>query len=172
MADTESTGGLGMRDNSSQPSYEIFMLVLCLFALGSLVLMSFTPEQSEIRQVFIFADFFVCAIFFVDFCLSFLKATNRTRYFFTWGWIDLLSSVPGVEALRIGRASRVLRVLRVLRALRATKLIAAAILTRRRQSVLLAAILVTLLLIIVSSTSVLVFEDVEASNIKTAEDAV
>ena len=35
-----------------------------------------------------------------------------------WGWLDLLSSVPAVDFLRIGRAARILRILRILRGIR------------------------------------------------------
>ena len=35
------------------------------------------------------------------------RARDRRRYFVTWGWIDLLSSIPTVDALRWGRIARV-----------------------------------------------------------------
>jgi len=114
----------------------------------------------------------VCLIFFGDFLVSFLTAPSRWRYFVTWGWVDLLSSIPTVDALRIGRVARVMRIFRVLRGVRATRLIASFVLERRAEGAFLAAALVTLLLLLLASASVLHFENLPDSNIKGPEDAL
>ena len=140
--------------------------------MGALALHSFvvlSPETIEILEI---ADFAICALFLVDFCLNLAYAENRTRYFLTWGWIDLLSSVPAVSALRWGRAARAVRILRVLRGVRATRLIAGAVLERRAQGVFLATLFVTLLLIVFASVAILQFEVVPDTNIKDAGDAL
>src|ERR1700741_2437002 len=102
--------------------------VFALFILGSQVALDLTPES---RQILDYADDALCAVFFIDFCVNLWTAPNRLRYFFTWGWIDLLSCIPSIDALRIGRATRILRILRVLRAIRAAKILAEFILQRR-----------------------------------------
>jgi voltage-gated potassium channel len=154
------------------PAYQLFMLVLCLYALGALAAQTVVRLSAESRGVLDYADYAVCAIFLVDFLISLLRAPNRWHYFATWGWLDLLSSLPTVDVARWGRTARVLRVLRVLRALRATKLLAALVLRRRAQSSFLAASLVALLLVIFCSIAVLHFETEPGSNIKTAEDSI
>jgi voltage-gated potassium channel len=109
----------------------------------------------------------------VDFLVSLLRSPSPFHYFFTWGWIDLLSSIPAVEVLRWGRLARVCRIFRVLRGFRAARLLATCLLERRKQSVVTAASLIALLLVVVASASVLHFETEAADgNIKSAGDAL
>ena len=109
--------------------------------------------------------------FFIDFLICLWYAPNRWRYLVTWGWLDLLSSIPTLEIARWGRVARVIRIFLVLRALRATKLLTWAVLRHRAQNTFLAAIFMTILLIVFSSITVLQFETARGSNIKTGEDA-
>ena len=153
-------------------AYQLFMLALCIYALLALVVERFVPLPEDFRALIHYADFGVCLIFFGDFLVSFLTAPSRWRYFVTWGWVDLLSSIPTVDALRIGRVARVMRIFRVLRGVRATRLIASFVLERRAEGAFLAAALVTLLLLLLGSASVLHFENLPDSNIKGPEDAL
>ena len=153
-------------------AYQLFMLALCIYALLALVVERFVPLPEDFRALILYADFGVCLIFFGDFLVSFLTAPSWWRYFVTWGWVDLLSSIPTVDALRIGRVARVMRIFRVLRGVRATRLIASFVLERRAEGALLAAALLTLLLLLLGSASVLHFENLPDSNIKGPEDAL
>jgi voltage-gated potassium channel len=153
-------------------AYHLFMLALCVYALLALALERFVPLSEDIKRLIQYADFGVCLLFFVDFIVSFFTARSRWRYFVTWGWVDLLSSIPTVDALRIGRAARVMRIFRVLRGVRATRLIASFVLDRRAEGAFLAAALVTFLLLLFASASVLHFETLPDSNIKGPEDAL
>lgn len=152
--------------------YELFMLVLCAAALLALVVERTAPFTPEARHMFQYADLAVCALFFGDFLRSLVKAPDRWRYFRTWGWIDLLSSIPMVDALRAGRLARILRIFRLLRGVRVARLVVDFALTRRAESAVLAASLLTILTISFAGVAVLQFEDVESANIKTPEDAV
>ncbi|MGH8475451.1 MAG: ion transporter [Methylococcales bacterium] len=153
-------------------SYELFMLALCLYALLVLGADSFFQLDDSSRQILQWADDGICGIFFVDFLLSLARAKDRWRYFLTWGWIDLVSSIPMVDALRFGRLARIFRIFRVLRGVRATKLIAGFILEWRAEGAFLAAMLVSLLLVVFSSIAVLQFENATDSNIKGPGDAL
>lgn len=102
----------------------------------------------------------------------FFRSRNKTRYFLTWGWLDLLSSIPMVASLRWGRAARILRIFRVLRGVKSAKLITQMIVERRAQSMVLAVTLVMLVLISISSISVLHFENTADSPIHTPGDAL
>ncbi|MDB4912410.1 MAG: ion transporter [Gemmatimonadetes bacterium] len=124
------------------------------------------------RQVLEITDDLICAVFFVDFVVHLTRARHPLHYFITWGWIDLLSSVPAVSFLRWGRAARVVRILRVLRGARATKVMAEAILERRGRGLLLAALLVSLLLVVFASIGILQFETAPESNIRSGSDAL
>jgi voltage-gated potassium channel len=79
---------------------------------------------------------------------EFARSKNRYRYFFTWGWLDLLSSIPAVHLARWARTARVIRIVRVLRGLRATKLIATLVIRRRARNAALAGSLIALLLVV------------------------
>jgi voltage-gated potassium channel len=152
--------------------YLIFILVLSILAIIALGIETvFTLDQSTM-QILGFADTAVCIVFFMDFLIQSSRTENKAKYFFTWGWIDLLSSIPMLEFLRWGRAVRIIRIFRVIRGLKSAKLITKAILEKRSQSTALAIILVFLVLISISSISVLHFESTAGGNIKTAGDAV
>ena len=152
--------------------YQLFMLILCVLALSALAAETMLALTPGTRQILQYADNAVCALFFGDFCVQLARAPNRWRYFVRWGWVDLLSSIPMIDALRVGRAARVLRVLRILRGVRSTRLLAEFVLRRRAQGAFLAASLLSLLLIVVGSIAILEFEDVKGANIVSADDAV
>jgi voltage-gated potassium channel len=148
------------------------MLSLCVFALGALAVERFVNLSDPMSDVLQFADQAVCFIFLLDFGYSLATAPNRWAYFRTWGWIDLLSSIPNVAALRVGRGARILRIIRVLRGVRATRILVGTVIHRRAESAALSAALATILLIVFASAAILQFESEPESNIKTAEDAV
>jgi voltage-gated potassium channel len=152
--------------------YQLFMLSLCLFALIALAMDTLLPLGASTRDVLRYADTAVCALFLVDFLVQLARAPSRWHYFVRWGWVDLLSSIPMVDVLRVGRAARIMRILRVLRGVRSTKLLAEFVLGRRAQSAFLAATLVSILLVVFASIAMLQFEQTPGANITTAQDAV
>ena len=156
----------------ASPAYDMVMLTLSLFALGALAARTVVRLQPETVGVLEYADTAVCIAFFVDFLWSLWRAHDRAHYIVTWGWLDLLSSLPSVDVLRWGRLARVLRILRVVRGVRASRFLALLILRRRAQNVFLAASLVAATLIVLCSIAVLHFETDPHSNIRTAEEAL
>ena len=161
-----------MRVSTDSAPYQVFMLALCIYALAALGVQAAFRPDAEVRALLQYADTAVCAVFFIDFLISLYRAPNRWRYFYTWGWLDLLSSVPALDAARWGRAARIARIFRVLRGLRAARILAQLVLERRAQSTFLAAALVALLLLVVASVSILLVETTADSNIRSAGDAV
>ena len=152
--------------------YQLFMLALCVYVLVALAAESLIVRDENTRLILQSADMFVCVVFFGDFLLSLYRAGDRWRYLYTWGWIDLASSIPTIGLARWGRAARAARIVRVLRGVRATKILGDLALARRRQSALLAASLVAFLMLVFAGISILQVETAPESNIKTAEDAV
>lgn len=152
--------------------YLLFMVALSAYALLALAIVTFVPLSPEVREILHDFDVGVCVLFLVDFLVSFLRAERRVRYFFRWGWLDLLSSIPTINSLRWARAARILRIIRVLRGIRATRILTGVLLKRRAEAAFLAAFLITLLLVIISSIAVLQFETSPQANIRTAEDAL
>lgn len=152
--------------------YQLVMLTLCLFALGAWAVDGVARLTLETQRILEAADLVVCAVFLGDFLVQLATAENRWRYFVRWGWIDLLSSIPMVDALRFGRAARVLRILRLPRGVRATRVLVGFLLGRRGEGGAVSAALLTLLLLVSGSLAILQFERVEGANIRTTGDAV
>lgn len=164
----------GMSEQRRIPStgYNLFLLLLSLFALANLAAYAtgrLRPETAEILQL---ADVIVCVFFLADFLVQLATVPDKLRYFFTWGWLDLLSSIPTIDAMRWGRLLRMFRIVRVLRGIRAAKLISE-LLHKRAQNAALAAFIISLVLITFSSIAILRFEEfASGGNIKNAQDAL
>jgi voltage-gated potassium channel len=159
-----------VRNESVQ--YQLFMLAVSFYTLVALGIGVILRPEGEIRKVLEFSDTAICAVFLVDFVVCLYKAPNRWRYMYTWGWLDLVSSIPVVEVARWGRAARLARLLRVLRGVKATRLLGTVAVAKRTQSAFLAVALIAILLHIIASISILQVESAPESNIKTAEDAL
>jgi voltage-gated potassium channel len=161
-----------MASETKTNPYQIFMLVLSIISLvllGISLVFSLSPATETLIN---YADNAICVLFFVDFLILFYRAENKVKYFFTWGWLDLLSSIPLLDAFRLGRASRIVRILRVLRGLRAARLFTTFIVEKRTESGLLSAVLVVIVLVLLSSLAILQFEAGAEGNIQTAGDAL
>lgn len=161
-----------MEKRIESPTYELGMLVLSIFAIGLLAVRTTAAVGAEVTTVLEYADYAICVAFFGDFLWSLCHAQRRWKYLATWGWLDLLSSIPTVDLFRWGRIARVLRVVRIVRGLRASRLLALMILRRRAENVVLAAALAAGMLIVFSCVAILSFETAADSNIRTAEDAL
>lgn len=155
-----------------RPLYQLFMLALCALALAGIILQHVLPHDPEIKAILDTADLLICIAFAIDFFVSLANAPDRVRYFVTWGWLDLLSSIPMLDVARWGRLASMARIARLLRSIRAARVLSTVILSKRRQSTLLAATLLALVLIVASSTAILHLEKGSEANIRTAENAV
>jgi len=164
--------GEGHHHTNMSAGYHLVMLVLSLYAIAALAAEAAMRLDPQIRVVLSYADYSVCALFAADFCISLWRAPHRLRYLSTWGWLDLLSSVPVLSVARWGRVARVARVFRVLRGIKATKEISAVLLQQRARNTFLAVSLLALLLVVTCSIAILHFETAPESNIHTAADAV
>ena len=152
--------------------YNAVILLVSLIAIGMLavgVVVELTPTT---RSLLAYVDLAVCGVFMIDFGISLVRAPNRWQYFLTWGWIDLLSSIPVIDSLRWGRAARVVRILRVIRGIKAARFLAAIVFHNRARNALLAGSFVAVVVVFLSSFAILQFESHNAGNITSAEDAV
>ena len=144
---------------------------LCAYTLLALAAEVVLRPEGQIRLVLNCADTAICVAFLFDFFQCVYRAPNRLRYL-SWGWLDLLSSIPTVNIARWVRAARLARLIRVLRGVRATKILGNLVLSKRAESAFLAVALVAILLLVAASISILEVETGDASNIKTANDAI
>ncbi len=152
--------------------YNAVILLVSLIAIGMLavgVVVELTPTT---RSLLAYVDLAVCAVFMIDFCISLVRAPNRWQYLLTWGWIDLLSSIPALGLLRWGRAARVVRILRVIRGIKAARFLAAIVFHNRARNALLAGSFVAVVVVFLSSFAILQFESHNEGNITSAEDAI
>lgn len=152
--------------------YNAVILLVSLIAIGMLavgVVVELTPSS---RSLLAYVDLAVCGVFLIDFVVSLARATNRWQYLITWGWIDLLSSIPVLDSLRWGRAARVVRILRVIRGIKAARFLAAIVFRNRARNALLGGSFVAVVVVFLSSFAILQFESQNEGNITSAEDAV
>lgn len=157
---------------SDSVPYQLFMFglsVLTILVLVGEIALRSSPNERELLQR---VDTAICVFFLFDFFVCLYRAPNRWRYMYTWGWLDLLSSIPMLDAARWGRAARAARIFRVLRAIRASKILTKQVLAKRAQSAFLAVTLFAVLLLVVGSLSILQVETAPEANIKTADDAL
>lgn len=160
-------------DRDGSVPYQVFMLGLCMYAIGALALETMLIVDPDVSVILDYADMSVCLIFFFDFLLCLQRAKGRRwTYFLTWGWLDLLSSIPALDVARWGRIARVFRIFRVLRGLRLTQIVAGLVLRQRAEAVVLASALAALILVVTCSVAILRFEDAPDSNITSGGDAI
>ncbi len=110
-------------------------------------------------------------LFLIDFCLQFKRAKSKLQYM-KWGWIDLLASIPEIEALRWGRLFRVFRILRIFLLARSLREFITSLFKNRTEGGVASVFLITFLVIIFSSVAILFAEQTPDAIITTADDAV
>ncbi len=103
-------------------SYDLFILVLTIFALLVAAMLLLLPLQPSVEAILLWVDFLLCLVFLFDFILRLWLAPNRIFYFFQkGGWLDLLGSVPIVPGLpwtallRLARLNRMVRIVQRLK---------------------------------------------------------
>lgn len=149
----------------------LLIIVLSIYILFALMFDTFLKLPPEISKVLYITDNLICIVFLIDFSKRFLQAENKLK-FLQWGWIDLVSSIPMLDFMRVGRAIRLIRLFRILRAFRSTRHLIQHIFKKRTKGTLTAAAIIAILMIIFSSIAILQVETDSNSNIKTAEDAI
>lgn len=147
----------------------LLLSVVILLLLAADFLMELHPET---RRVIYIADFLICMVFLWDFTQSFRKAPDKWKYMLRWGWLDLLSSIPMLEPLRLGRLARIARIARLLRLIRSARDVATVIVQSPKVGAIGTLAGVAILVVLIGSVAILTFETSPQSNIRTAEDAI
>ncbi len=150
---------------------QLATLVMSVGVLVLLLMETVVDLSPPARQVLQWFDSVVCVFFFADFVSRFRRAPDKAR-FMRWGWIDLLASIPVVDAFRVGRLVQMVRVIRLLRALRSAATLMRYFLKHDRLSSLGSLGSVFVVLLLAAAVGVLHFENDGASNIRTPWDAV
>lgn len=162
------TGG----DGRTLAPYDLFSLGLSVYVLLALLVGVLVPMDAASRQVLQTADNAVCVFFLLDFVRGLLRAERKLAYL-KWGWLDLLASIPTVDALRFARVARIVRIIRLLRGFRSARHLIAFALLRRAQAAAWGMALASFVLVVFSSVAILEVErGAEGANIDSAPDAV
>lgn len=122
----------------------------------------------QLKAAMGYANLVLCGVFFMDFVRNLWVSQERTRYMLTWGWIDLLSSIPVM-----GVWGKPLRLLRVIRVFRSIVRVLDNLKAHRREAAITGVGISGGLAAVVGAALVLQAElGVEGANIKTIEDAL
>jgi voltage-gated potassium channel len=149
---------------------KMLVAMLSLYSILLLIASFYVDPSNEVYRLISYYDTMLCVLFAVDFFRDLKAAENKLKYFFTIGWLDLLSSIPVIHELRFARLFKLVRIIRVVKSI---KLLIDFMKSDKRQSVYAIILLMITLSIIVTSASVLhVEQHAASSNIKTAEDAL
>ncbi|XDD41651.1 potassium channel family protein [Leptospira sp. WS60.C2] len=150
---------------------DIFTLILSIYILGTLLTGIFHKYDTEQQRLLDIIDNIICFYFIVEFFIKFKTSPDKLK-FIRWGWIDLISSIPNIDALRYGRIFRIIRILRVLRILRSFKAVTSILFKNKPKGTFSTVALFSFLTIIFASIAILQVETDPNSNIKSAEDAL
>jgi voltage-gated potassium channel len=153
------------------PGVQLLILILSIVVLAALMIDVLFPLPGELSRLVRWLDHLACAVFFLDFCVRF-KQARRKLEFMKWGWLDVLASVPNIEALRLARLVRVIRVIRMLRTVRVSYRMLSLVMRDRPGGAFSSVLLTVFLLVTFASLGTLMMEVDPGSNIRTAEDAI
>lgn len=158
-------------EHSRNPLFHLLMLVLSIYVLVTLSIESFLISDPEIRRVIQRIDLIICLIFLADFLYLFFTASDTKRYM-RWGWIDLASSIPMVDALRWGRVARVVRIVQVLRAVKSIHVVYQHVKSSPFETLTIMTCLVVFFSFSIGATLILDFERGHDSELTSASDAL
>ncbi len=160
--------------NPSQSKFgllDFVITILSIYVLGALALDTFTVLDEEVSKLINYFDYLICAIFFFEFWYRLFTAENKWQYL-KWGWIDLISAIPMVDAFRTARLVRIVRVVRIIKAYRSVQQLLTYLFHNRVKGTFASALLTAVLMLIFSAIAILKVENLPECNIKTAEDAL
>lgn len=149
----------------------IIVFILSFYVMGVLIFDTFYEFPKETAILLSYIDTAICIFFFLEFSVRFFQAENKLS-FMKWGWIDLISCIPMVDFLRMGRILSIIRLIRVVRAFRTTTHLVNHLFANKAQGTFTSISVIAILLVIFSAIGILQVENDPNSNIKTAEDAL
>jgi len=160
-----------VRLRSELRPYQLFMFGLGIYVLMALAAQTLLPISESTGAILDHLDNLVCLIFFADFFINLYLAPSKLRYL-KWGWIDLVSSIPMVDALRAGRIARMIRIMRAFRGIRSARFVAEHLVRCRADGAFFGVALLSILLVLFSSIAILQVETQPESNIRSPQDAL
>lgn len=152
--------------------FQFGILILSFVLLTGIAAEWLFHLPSEASRLIFLIDTAVCLVFLFDFTIR-LRAAPSKLHFMKWGWIDLIASIPAIEALRFGRILRIVRIIRLLSAYRSIREFLRALTASKSSAGIAAVFVIAFLVVSFGSLGVLLAEGhVPGGNIRTAEDAL
>jgi voltage-gated potassium channel len=151
--------------------WDLILACLSIYVISAMLAEMLFEFDHEIATVLHVVDTSLCMLFLVDFCRRLITAPSKLAYL-KWGWIDLVASIPSLDALRWGRMVSLGRVFLLLRALRSGRAIMRLLRHDPARAVIALTLLLTMMVMISSSLLILGVETAERSNIKSGYDAL
>jgi voltage-gated potassium channel len=158
-------------DTAGVTAWDLLLASLSVVALAGALAELLFELPDEISHVLHMGDTCLCVIFLYDFFRRLNQAPSKAA-FMKWGWIDLLASLPSIDALRWGRVASLGRLLLILRAARSARVLWRVARGDPGKAIMALTMLATTLAIFGSSVLVLVVETAEKSNIRTGPEAL
>lgn len=147
----------------------LMSLCLSFISLSIVSFLLFSKADPTTKYVFKSIDALICCLFLLQLTVDFFRSADKKHYFKTH-WIDILASIPMIEALRFARIFQILRIVMVLRA---SHHFLAQYLTNRKEATIATILTLLVLLLTVGSSLVLVVESNDPqANITNAPDAL
>lgn len=143
------------------------VLAIALFSIGS-----FFEVSTETARLLDMYDYILCGLFFIEFCYTLAHSTNKKKYFFTYGWLDLISSIPLIDSFRVGRFAKLIKMARFLRIAKSSHVIVKSFTRNTKRNTLLLTVTMGSIILCIASILILIFEDNSSGNIHTAQDAL
>lgn len=147
---------------------KLLVLLFSIFSIGLLTYSFFLSYESQVYRLITYYDFALCLYFLYDFLKQIFSEKNKWRYFYTVGWLDLISSIPVITEFRVLRFIRVIRVIKIIRSIRT---LIRFISQNKKESLFGFIVFLVVVSIVITSTAVLYFEK-DVGNITTAEDTL
>jgi voltage-gated potassium channel len=152
----------------------LWNLTVLVASLGTVIALGLSMSiriPKDIEVILMWADNAICLVFLIDFLLMLHWANNKVRYFLTWGWIDLLSSIPLLPPLQFARLFRIVRILRLSRSVKSLTSLIQEMGRNRRLTATFTILLLTVATLTFSSIGILIAEK-DQGQINTAGKAL
>jgi voltage-gated potassium channel len=153
--------------------WQVFVLAASALSILLVAAAVIPGCSSAVKGLLSDLDLVICGIFLIDFIVQLRGEPDRWRYLKTWGWIDLLSSMPLLaEPYGMGRVARLFRILRIIRVLRSVPLRLSTFRSHPTQATLFLLGMIIMVVVTLCSTAMLIVEEPGGGPIQTGGDAL
>jgi len=153
--------------------WQVFVFAASILSILLVVVALLPGFSPAVKGLLSDLDLIICGVFLIDIIVQLRGEPDRWRYLKTWGWIDLLSSIPLLtEPYGIGRVAKLFRILRIIRVLKSAKLRLRTFRSHPTQATLFLLGMIIMVVVTFCSTAMLIVEEQGDGPIKTGGDAL